>query len=41
MYGQYAEILNVKTVVGLHIITTVFRRAEKQGMQMGLLCSQL
>jgi hypothetical protein len=40
MYGQYAEILNVKTLVGLHVITAVFRRAEKQGMNMGLESSQ-
>lgn len=36
MYVQYAEILNVKAVVGLHIITTMFRRTEKRDMQMGL-----
>lgn len=40
MYGQYAEILNVQAVVGLRIITTAFRTAKKQGMQMGLVCSQ-
>jgi hydroxymethylpyrimidine/phosphomethylpyrimidine kinase len=32
----YAEILNVKAVVVLHTITTVFRRAKKHGMKIGL-----
>jgi hypothetical protein len=30
MYGQYAEILNVKAVVVLRIITTVLRRLENR-----------
>jgi hypothetical protein len=34
------RFLKVKAVVGLHRITTVFQRAEKQGMKMGLESSQ-